>query len=134
MSMEVALKSREEKYRGKPLAHLKSLGVREVAQYLPSRSRRTVLRHFELIEKFVREIEEKELKKKKIRTHLRDLVVVPHLVGKTIAVHSGKTFEDVHVTVEMIGHRLGEFVMTRKRVTHSAAGIGATKSSKTLKK
>ncbi|MEK6824627.1 MAG: ribosomal protein S19 family protein [Nanoarchaeota archaeon] len=134
MSMEVVLKSREEKYRGKTLAHLKSLGIREVAQYLPSRSRRTVLRHFELIEKFVREIEEKEVKKKRIRTHLRDLVIVPHLVGKTIAVHSGKTFEDVHVTVEMIGHRLGEFVMTRKRVTHSAAGIGATKSSKTLKK
>jgi small subunit ribosomal protein S19 len=134
MSIEVALKVKEEKYRGKQLAHLKSLNVREVAQFLPSRSRRTLLRHFDLAEKFVREAEEKERRKKKIRTHLRDLVIVPHLVGKTIEVHNGKTFEIVNITVEMIGHRLGEFAMTRKRVTHSAAGIGATKSSKTLKK
>jgi hypothetical protein len=52
--MEVEVKSREEKYRGKTLTYLKTLDVRECAKYLPSRSRRSVLRHFEIIEKFIK--------------------------------------------------------------------------------
>ena len=131
---EVEVKAKEEKYRGLQLEFLKGLDVREAAKYLPSRSRRTVLRHFEVIEKFVKNCEEKEAANKKLRTHLRDLIVMPKLVGKRIAVHNGKTFQDVDVSVDMIGHRLGEFALTRKRVAHSAAGIGATKSSKALKK
>ncbi len=130
----IEVKSREEKYRGKPLAYLKSLDVRESAQYLPSRSRRSVLRHFDIIEKFIKSSEEKIARNKKIRTHLRDLVIVPHLVGKTIGIYNGKEFHEVPITAEMIGHRLGEFAFTRKRVVHSEAGIGATKSSRALKK
>lgn len=132
--MEVEVKSREEKYRGKLVADLKKLDVRASAVYLPSRSRRSVLRHFELIEKFIKRCEHTEENKKKIRTHLRELVIVPHLVGKTIGVHNGKTFEDVHIVADMVGHRLGEFAPTRKKVAHSAAGIGATKGSRALKK
>jgi len=132
--MEVEVKSREEKYRGKQLAFLRGLDVREFAKYLSARSRRSVLRHFDVIEKFVKTCEDKENHHKKIRTHMRDIVIVPYLVGKTIGVHNGKTFQDVTVTVEMIGHRLGEFAMTRKKVSHSAAGIGATKGSRALKK
>lgn len=132
--MEVEIRSKDEKYRGKPISQLRELGVRESAQYLPSRSRRSVLRHFDIVEKFVKSCEDLERKNKKIRTHLRDLVIVPQLVGKTIGVHSGKMFQDVIITVDMIGHRLGEFSMTRKRVAHSAAGIGATKGSRALKK
>lgn len=132
--MDVEVKSREEKYRGMPLAELKKLDVRASAVYLPSRSRRSVLRHFELIEKFIRRCEQSESHKKKIRTHLREMVIVPHLVGKTIGVHNGKTFEDIAIVVDMVGHRLGEFAPTRKKVAHSAAGIGATKGSRALKK
>jgi small subunit ribosomal protein S19 len=132
--MEVEVKSREEKYRGKTLTYLKTLDVRECAKYLPSRSRRSVLRHFEIIEKFIKMCDEKESRKKKIKTHLRDLVIVPRLVGRMIEVHNGKSWQEVYITVEMIGHRLGEFSFTRKRVTHSAAGIGATKGSRALKK
>lgn len=132
--MDVEVKSREEKYRGTPLAELKKLDVRASAAYLPSRSRRSVLRHFELIEKFIRRCEQSESHKKKIRTHLREMVIVPHLVGKTIGVHNGKTFEDIAIVVDMVGHRLGEFAPTRKKVAHSAAGIGATKGSRALKK
>lgn len=132
--MEVEIKSREEKYRGKTLAFLKELDVRECAKFMPSRSRRSVLRHFDIIEKFVKNCEEKEARNKKLKTHQRDLIIVPKLVGKTIAVHNGKTFQEVPISVEMIGHRLGEFALTRKRVAHSAAGIGATKSSRALKK
>ncbi len=128
------IKSKEQRYRGKSIEELKALDVRESAKYLPARSRRSVLRNFDVIEKFIKRCERYQAKKKKIRTHLRDLVIVPKLVGMNIAIHSGKNFEDLLITYEMIGHRLGEFIMTRQKVTHSAAGIGATKSSKSAKK
>lgn len=132
--MEVEIKSREEKYRGRQLAALKEMDIREVAKLMPSRSRRTILRHFDIIERFVKECEKKEQTKKPIRTHLRDLIVVPRLVGKSIGIHSGKEYQIVQITVDMIGHRLGEFALTRKKVNHSEAGIGATKGSRALKK
>lgn len=132
--MEIEVRSKEERYRGKSLDFLKSLDVRESAKYLSSRSRRSVMRKFDVVEKFIKSCEEKESRKKRIRTHLRDMVVVPRLVGKTIDVHNGKTFQEVLIVPEMIGHRLGEFALTRKKVTHSAAGIGATKGSRALKK
>ncbi len=132
--MEVEIKSREEKYRGQPVAELRKLDVRESAKYMPSRSRRSILRHFDVVDKFVKRCEAKEARNKKIRTHQRDIIIVPQLVGKRIGIHNGKMFQDVDITAEMIGHRLGEFSPTRKKVAHSAAGIGATKSSRALKK
>ena len=131
---EKSVKVREELYRGQKIEDLKALDVREVAKFLSSRSRRVVLRNFDSIEKFIQRCEKRLAKKKRIRTHLRDIVVVPKLVGMTIGVHNGKEFRDVLITHEMIGHRLGEFSLTRTRVAHSAAGIGATKSSRSLKK
>ena len=125
---------REAKYRGKDIDEVKALGVRESAKLLPSRARRSVLRHFDVIENFLKRCEKYAAKNKKIKTHLRDLVIVPKFVGLTISVHSGKAFQDVPISHEMIGHRLGEFVGTRSKVNHSAAGIGATKSSRAQKK
>jgi small subunit ribosomal protein S19 len=126
---EIVVKSKELFYRGKPLEELKKLDVREFAKYLPSRSRRTVLRNFNLIENFVKICEEKISRNKKIKTHLRDIVIVPRLVGMVIQVHTGKQFNEVRVSNAMIGHRLGEFALTRQRVQHGNPGIGATKSS-----
>ena len=57
------------------------------------------------------------------------MIIIPEMVDKTLKVHSGKTFEPVIITEDMLGHYLGEFVLTRKRITHSAPGVGATKSS-----
>src|SRR3989344_6388737 len=128
------VRSKEAKYRGKSIEELKILDVRESAKYLPSRSRRYILRNFDVIEKFIKRCERKIAKRKKIRTHKREIVIVPKLVGFTISVYNGKNFEEVPITVEMIGHRLGEFSLPTGKVTHSAAGIGATKSSKSLKK
>ena len=59
---------------------------------------------------------------------------MPKLVGYTIGIYNGKTFNDVAITADMIGHRLGEFSMTRMKVIHGAAGIGATKSSAAAQK
>ena len=52
------------------------------------------------------------------------------MVGKVVGVHNGKEFVDVKITAEMIGHYLGEFALTRKKVVHGSAGVGATRSSK----
>ena len=131
---EVIVKSKELFYRGKSLESLKALDVREVAKYLTSRSRRSVLRNFQVIENFTRCCENKTAKKKKIRTHLRDIVIVPKLVGMTIGIYNGKTFRDITITHSMIGHRLGEFALTREKVQHGAPGIGATKSSAGVQK
>lgn len=131
---EAIMKSKDVFYRGKNLEELKKLDVREVAKYLPSRSRRSVLRKFDVVEKFIKRCESSQAQKKKIRTHLRDIVVMPRLVGMTIGIYNGKTFNDIIITHEMIGHRLGEFSLTRKKVQHGAAGIGSTKGSKALKK
>ena len=130
----VVIKSKEKRYRGQTLESLKSLDVRELTKFLPARSRRSILRNFDVIEKFVKSCERKIERKKRIRTHLRDLVIVPKLVGMNIGVHNGRNFQDVNITMEMIGHRLGEFTLTRTRVKHSSAGVGATKGSKTIKK
>ena len=121
-------------YRGKTLDYMKTLDVRESTKFLPSRSRRTILRNFNTIENFIKRCEKKISLNKRIRTHKRDIVIVPKLVGLTIAIHSGKIFQDVIILPEMIGHRLGEFVATRSKVNHGAAGIGATKGSRALKK
>jgi len=129
MADEVIVKSKELFYRGKNLEDLKKLDVREAAKYLPSRSRRSVLRNFQTIEKFISRCEKKIARKKKVRTHLRDIVVMPRLVGMTIGIYNGKTFNDIAITNYMIGHRLGEFSLTRTKVSHGAPGIGSTKSS-----
>lgn len=134
MAEEVIMKSKDIIFRGKKLEDLKEMDVRESAKYMKSRSRRTILRNFNVIEKFLKRCEKKAAKGKKIRTQNRDLVIVPKLVGLKIGIYNGKTFEDVLMLPEMIGHRLGEFAMTRKRVQHGEAGIGSTKSSKAAKK
>jgi small subunit ribosomal protein S19 len=116
-------------YRGKKLEELKKMEIREFASLLPSREKRSVLRQSESIERFIKRCDNKAKKEKPIRTHLRDLVIVPKLVGLTIHIHNGKEFFKVNIIPEMIGHRLGEFAMTRGKVEHSAPGIGATRSS-----
>ena len=64
-----------------------------------------------------------------INTHLRDVIVLPSMVGTTVNVFSGKEFVPVNITTEMIGHYLGEYVITNKRVNHGAPGVGASRSS-----
>ena len=77
----------------------------------------------------------KEGKRKKlVKTHLRNMIIVPEMLGQIIHVYNGKEFKSVEVTVEKLGRYLGEFALTRSRVTHSSPGVGATKSSAAAKK
>jgi len=120
---------KEFTFRGKAIEELKQLDTREFAKFLKSRQRRAVLRQFDKIENFIARSEKKRAKGKLIKTHLRGLVIVPKMVGLTINIHDGKTYQKVLIMPEMLGHRLGEFAATRMKVKHGAAGIGATRSS-----
>lgn len=119
-------------YRGKTLEELKKLDTREFAKYLGADSRRTVLRQFNVIENFIKKCRESTEHKKQIRTHFRHLVIVPNMIDFTIYIHTGKEFIPIKIIPEMLGHRLGEFAATRKKVEHGAPGIGATRSSAAL--
>ena len=134
MAQEVSIKSRDKRFCGLTIEQLKELSLKDSLKYMPARSRRSLLRHPEVVERFIKSAEEKISRKRKIRTHLRDIVIVPKMIGMEIAVYNGKSFEDLKVEMEMIGHRLGEFALTRQKVNHSAAGIGATRGSKAAKK
>lgn len=121
--------AKEILYRGKTIEELKALDTREFAKFTKSRTRRAILRQTANIDNFVTKCKECSERKKPIRTHLRDIIIVPKLVGYKIFIHNGKEFLELETNVEMLGHRLGEFAITRQKVKHGAAGLGATKSS-----
>ncbi len=121
---------KEFSYRGYSLEELKTMSWDELAELLPARARRTLKRGWdEERMKTVRKIINAP-ENKVIRTHRRDLIVLPQFVGKRVAVHNGKEFVEIEIKPEMIGHYLGEFALTRKEVKHSGPGVGATRSSK----
>lgn len=128
------IKKKEFRYKGMSMEELKKLDVREFAKYLRSRQRRTVFRQFQKIEDFINRSREKQKKDKKIRTHQRDLVIVPQMVGMKISIYNGHIFVPVDVTGEMLGHKFGEFAPTRNRVKHSSAGVGGTKGTRSKAK
>jgi len=130
--MAIELKKKEFKYRGKTLEELKQLDIREFAKYLTARERRSVLRHFDVIERFVQRCQKKQAKGSLIKTHLRDIIIVPPMVGMMIQVYNGRQYMPVKIVGEMIGHRLGEFSVTRGAVKHGSPGIGATRSSASM--
>jgi small subunit ribosomal protein S19 len=123
---------KEFTYRGKTIAELKQMDLREFARLLKSNERRTVLRQTDELEVFILKANKKTEKKKQIRTHLRHLIVVPKMIDMNINVYNGKEFVPVKIMPEMLGHRFGEFSVTRLKVKHGAAGIGATRSSASL--
>jgi small subunit ribosomal protein S19 len=121
--------AKEITYRGRTMEELKKMDTREFAKLVKSRTRRAILRQSAWIEKFVAKCEKCKSKNKQIKTHLRDMIIVPKLLDYTINIHMGKTFLPIQIIPEMLSHRLGEFALTRQKVKHGAAGIGATKSS-----
>ncbi|CAN1841215.1 PRA1 family protein D [Linum perenne] len=64
-----------------------------------------------------------------VRTHLRNMIIVPEMIGSVIG-DNGKTFNQVEINPEMIGHYLAEFSISYKPVKHGRLGIGATHSSR----
>ncbi|MCD6408939.1 MAG: 30S ribosomal protein S19 [Candidatus Verstraetearchaeota archaeon] len=127
--------SRVFTYRGYPLDQIMNMSMDEFIKLLPARQRRSLSRGLTpaqrtLLEK-IRKAKKALAQGKKIiiRTHCRDMVILPEMIGLTIAVYNGKEFVPIEITPEMLGHYLGEFSPTCKRVEHGAPGLRATRSS-----
>ncbi|MFX1236542.1 MAG: 30S ribosomal protein S19 [Promethearchaeota archaeon] len=124
------------KYRGYTLDELKKMNADQFIKVLPARARRSLKRGLpprqkKLLERLRRAYRAKKRGKDLItRTHVRDMIIFPEMVGLTIGIYNGKQFLNVEIKPEMIGHYLGEFSLTRKHVQHGSPGIGATRSSK----
>ena len=120
-------------FRGKTMPELASMSVEDFGVIAGTRIKRRIKRGVD--KKFLKKIESAYTEKtggktpKTLRTHLRDFPVLPKMVGLKFAIYNGKEFQVISVMDKMLGHYLGEFVLTRKRLTHGKAGIGATKSS-----
>ncbi len=124
--------TREFMFRGKTLPELKKLDIKEFAQLVPSRQRRSLLRGaLEKNKPLIQKIRKANAGtfKKNIKTHARDMVVLPEMVGLTLHIYNGKEFKPIKIEEDMLGSFFGELSLTRSKVQHSAPGIGATKSS-----
>ena len=123
---------KEFSYRGIPKEELENMSLEKLFQLFNARQRRSLTRGItDGKRKLIEEIKSSKAGKLKnpIKTHVRDLIVLPYMVGVTVNVFSGKEFVPVAIKTEMIGHYLGEYVITNKRVSHGAPGVGASRSS-----
>ena len=121
---------KELKWCGKTEEEVKGMDLKEFIQLFPSRKRRSLERGFTDQQKSL--LKRLESGANNIKTHARDMVILPVMLGKNLMVYNGKSFIPITVTIEMVGHVLGEFVLTRSSVKHSSAGVGATRSSKAV--
>ena len=115
--------------QGKTLEELEKLELKDFINLVPARQKRSLSRGLTDQQKILLEKIKKYDDKKPIKTHVRDMIVIPEMVGTTLLIHAGEEWIPVKIMEEMLGHYLGEFTLTRKRVAHSAPGIGATRSS-----
>ncbi len=118
-------------YRGKSIEDLESMTLEDLTALLPARQRRALRRGLtKQQKKLLENIRRNRGKDVVVRTPVRDMIVLPEMVGSKIGIYNGKEWKTVIIDPAMIGHYLGEFALTRKPVKHSAPGLGATRSSK----
>lgn len=122
---------REFTFRGHTIEELKAMSLDDFSELLPSRLRRSLSRGASAEQEKLYDAIQSGAQGP-YRTHRRDIVILPFMVGKRFQVHSGKEFKDVDVQPDMLGHYLGEFALTRKFSKHTGPGVGATRSSKFL--
>jgi small subunit ribosomal protein S19 len=127
---------REFKFKGYSLQQLHSSSIESILPLLNSRQRRSLDKR---VDKYMNDEKRKlreEIKLAKegklkglLKTHVRDMIILPDMIGLSIQVHNGKDFSTVLIRPEMIGHYLGEYAITNKRVQHGAPGVGSSRSS-----
>lgn len=122
--------AKEFKWKGKTEEELKQMDLKEFMALIPARQRRSLERGFTDAQKSL--IKCVQAGDKNIKTHCRNMIILPSMIGMIIRVYNGKDFVPVTITTEMLGYYFGEFAHTRKPVTHSSAGVGATRSSKAI--
>eukprot|EP01114_Cavostelium_apophysatum_P005929 TRINITY_DN17105_c0_g1_i1.p2 TRINITY_DN17105_c0_g1~~TRINITY_DN17105_c0_g1_i1.p2 ORF type:complete len:149 (+),score=40.93 TRINITY_DN17105_c0_g1_i1:142-588(+) len=130
---------RKFSYRGVDLENLLDLSNEQLVDLLPSRQRRRFnkrglkRKHLSLLKK-LRAVKKAHNvvgeKPPTVKTHLRNMIIVPEMIGSMVGVYNGKVFNTVEIKPEMIGFYLGEFSITYKPVKHGRPGIGATHSSR----
>ena len=123
---------KEFNFKGKSNEVLLNVSNDELFSLLNSRQRRSLKRGLsDNKKKLIAEIKLAKQGKNKnpIKTHQRDLIILPYMLGVTINIYSGKEFTPKTISAEMIGHYLVEYVITNRRVSHGAPGVGASRSS-----
>jgi small subunit ribosomal protein S19 len=126
---------KEFTYRGHNIEELQGMSMDEFIKLLPSRQRRSLQRGLNagqrtLLENIRRaKKNQREGETATTKTHARDMIILPEMVGATLLIHNGKEFTSVEIQPEMIGGYLGEFAITNKPVRHGSPGIGASRSS-----
>jgi small subunit ribosomal protein S19 len=122
-------------YRGHTLEELQGMSMDEFIKLLPSRQRRSLQRGLNTGQRTLLENIRRAKKSQSegetavTKTHARDMIILPEMVGATLLIHNGKEFTAVEILPEMIGCYLGEFAITNKPVRHGSPGIGASRSS-----
>merc|ERR1712038_1439888 len=103
-------------YRGVDLDQLLDMNNEQLMELFPCRVRRKISRGLKrkpmaLIKKLRKKKKECPVNEKPdvVKTHLRDMIIVPEMTGSVVGVYNGKTFNQVEIKPEMIGHYLGEF-------------------------
>ena len=120
---------KEFTYHGLSKEELDNIPNEKLFKLFTARARRSFTRGInDDKRKLMEEMKDKN-NKNPIKTHLRDVIILPYMIGKTVQVFSGKEFVPIIITIQMVGHYLGEYVITNKRVNHGAPGVGASRSS-----
>jgi len=122
--------AKELLWQGRTEEKVKEMDLKEFMALIPSRQRRSLKRgHTEAQKRLLKRVNSGA---NNIKTHCRNMIIIPSMLGKTLRVYTGKDYFPIGITLEMLGHYLGEFAHSRKSVTHSSAGVGATRSSKAV--
>ncbi|HEV8289622.1 MAG TPA: 30S ribosomal protein S19 [Candidatus Norongarragalinales archaeon] len=124
--------ARKFTYKGKSVEELQKLSHDEFVKMLPSKLRRSMRRGSVPVKKFMEKFRKRKGKGKPIKTHVRQMPILPEMIGQHFKIYNGKDFVDFIPTPESLGHRLGEFSIPIKQVKHSGPGIGATRGSKAI--
>ncbi len=119
-------------YKGVDVEQISKITLDEFLKLIPSNSRRTLKRMGAQVKKFIEKLRKHDFSKKPMKTHYRQMVILPEMLGKKFLVYNGKEFAEVLITPEKLGRRLGEYSITIKLVRHSGPGIGATRGSKSV--
>ena len=120
---------KEFTYHGLSKEELANISNEKLFKLFSARARRSFTRGINDDKRKLMEEMKDENNKNPIKTHLRDVIILPYMIGKTVQVFSGKEFVPIIITIQMVGHYLGEYVITNKRVNHGAPGVGASRSS-----
>ena len=120
---------KEFTYHGLSKEELANIPNEKLFKLFTARVRRSLTRGINDDKRKLMEEMKDRKNKNPIKTHLRDLIILPYMVGVTVHIFSGKEFVPITITLQMVGHYLGEYVITNKRVNHGAPGVGASRSS-----